>query len=333
MKRWKKVFSLYKNEEVKSITYRFILLHIVFLFIVYSIFIININNLNKEYIRYNKVIASRLITINPNVKDEIVKVYTKEVNNEEIKSSENVLNDYGYKDIVGTYKNPIINKFKKKISLGIIAFLTVITVMFYIVAIKEFSKIFSKIRKFSEAAEEIVEGSFNKILPEHKEGDFYILGSQFNIMAKRLKETLHRLNKDKIYLENIISDISHQFKTPLAALILFNGLMENDEHMELEERKDLLKSSAEQLNKMDWLSKNLLKLARLEAGAVKFVKEKSLLSVTLEKAVSPLFIMAQEKCQQIIINENKNIELNHDSEWLSIAINLTEPLNVNSVAF
>lgn len=76
--------------------------------------------------------------------------------------------------------------------------------LFHVAIIKMLSKVFLKIREFSKTAEEIVEGRFNKKLPDNKEGDFYILGNQFDIMAKRLNDNLNKLREDKIFLKTII---------------------------------------------------------------------------------------------------------------------------------
>ncbi|MCS4476772.1 hypothetical protein JQ038_05375 [Clostridium botulinum] len=80
-----------------------------------------------------------------------------------------------------------------------------------------------------------MEGHFSKFIDENKEGDFYILSSKFNLMSNRLEESLLNLRKEK-YFKNIISDISHQLKTPLSSLIMFNELMK-DENMPIEDRK------------------------------------------------------------------------------------------------
>lgn len=311
--------NLYKNQEIKNMTYKYILLQGILLISMYLVFTLSVNSLNREYISHNKVLAARLIALNPSMKSEIIKTFTKEISDNEIRSSETTLNEYGYKDTLDVYKNSVVSKFSMETLAKLIILIAGISVVIYCGIMKEFQKIFLKIREFSKAAEAIVEGSFHESTPDNKEGDFYVLGSQFNIMAKRLKESLNRLKEDKIYLKTIISDISHQLKTPLSALMLYNGLMENDETMNLEERMDLIKSSSEQLDRMDWLCKNLLKLARLEAGSIEFKKKDCFLCETLKKSLSPLFIKAQEKQQEIFLRVDENINFKHDTEWLAEA--------------
>ena len=78
----------------------------------------------------------------------------------------------------------------------------------------EYKKIYSKVQGVSNAAEKVVEGDFSIYLDEEGEGDFNILNHRFNQMANRLENSLNILEQDKIFLKNMISDISHQLKTP-----------------------------------------------------------------------------------------------------------------------
>lgn len=312
--------KLFKNEEVKRITYIFTILHIIILLFAYVLLNASINNLNSEYIMNNKVLASRLLAQSPGAEAEIMKAFTKDISIDEVKNSESILNDYGYNDKLEYYKNPVIYKFSNSITIKALIFITAIGLLFYFIVIKELSRVFIKIKELSNAAEALVEGDFSRVLPDDKEGDFYILGYQFNIMARRFKESLNRLETEKLHLKTSISDISHQMKTPMSALIMFNEIMESDEEMDAEERKNFLRRSTEQLYRMEWLIKNLLKLARLESGVVEFKRENSPLDDTIEKAIAPLELQAKEKYQQIIIKGHEKIMFKHDTDWTAEAL-------------
>ncbi|MCC5427797.1 sensor histidine kinase, partial [Clostridium botulinum] len=118
---------------------------------------------------------------------------------------------------------------------------------------------------------------------------------------------------------NIISDISHQLKTPLSSLIMFNELMK-DENMPIEDRKNFLKLSDEQLRRMEWLIINLLKIGRLEAGVVEFRRENNPLYVTVNKALAGLSEKAKEKSQQVIVDIDEDVYFKHDMDWTAEAI-------------
>lgn len=310
---------LYGNEEVRRLTYNFLIAGVLMLICAYFMMMLGVNNLNREYINNNKVIAGRILSNYPGAADDIITVFTKGADESEVKSSSKVLSDYGYDEKLDAYKNPAVNKFLNDASLKVFIFLIISITAIYFIVISELSGIFKKIRGFSSAAEEIVEGNFERKFPDMHEGDFYILGCEFNFMAKRLKETLKKLQDDKVYLQDAISDISHQLKTPLSAVIMFNSLMEDDESMEIEERAKMLKESESQLSRMEWLIKSLLKLARIDAGAVKFKRDENNLSKTIENAISSIEMNAREKRQEVVITGKKDIIFKHDADWLSEA--------------
>lgn len=311
---------LYGNEEVRRLTYNFLIAGVLMFICAYFMMMLGVNNLNREYISNNKVIAGRILSKYPGAADDIVTVFTKGADESEVKSSSKVLSDYGYDEKLDAYKNPAVNKFLNDASLKVFIFLIISIAVIYFIVINELSGIFKKIRGFSSAAEEIVEGNFERKFPDMHEGDFYILGCEFNFMAKRLKETLKKLQDDKVYLQDAISDISHQLKTPLSAVIMFNSLMEDDESMEIEDRAKMLKESGSQLSRMEWLIKSLLKLARIDAGAVKFKRDENNLSKTIESAISSIEMNAREKEQEIVITGKKDIIFRHDADWLSEAV-------------
>lgn len=312
--------SIFKNEEVKSITIKFLIIQVVVLLGWYTLLNISISGLNKKYISSNKVICARILKNHPEEKEQIIKIFTQGPSSSEIKESRDILNDYGYTYELDAYKNPIINEFEiKALFIGIL-FLSLVILVFYFTAFNTLKCMFKKVKGVYKASEALVEGDFNVNFPENGEGDFYILGHEFNMMAKRLKESLFNLKNDKTQLKNIISDISHQLKTPLSALVMYNDIMLGEAEMEWQDRRNFLEKSMEQLNRMQWLVINLLKMARLEAGAVEFnIKSESLLA-TMQSALKPLIYKAEEKKQNLVLNVDKTIEFKHDTQWTAEAI-------------
>lgn len=68
-------------------------------------------------------------------------------------------------------------------------------------------------------------------------------------------------------MKNTISDISHQLKTPLAALNIYNGLLQ-DEDIEVSSVKEFAGLSEQELDRIETLVQSLLKITRLDAGAI-----------------------------------------------------------------
>ncbi|NFD77476.1 HAMP domain-containing histidine kinase [Clostridium botulinum] len=318
------MLKYFRNPEIKELTLKFSLIFILFA-ILTTIFIKGeLNKLNKDYINQNTLIVGNILSKHPELEDEVIlslnsnqdAIYNQEKN---YKIGKKVLEKYSYDENLDIYKNPILKNFSINFIYRAIIYFGVAIFIIYIIIYDKFKYFYKKAEIFTEASEDIMEGHFSKFIDENKEGDFYILSSKFNLMSNRLEESLLNLRKEKIFLKNIISDISHQLKTPLSSLIMFNELMK-DENMPIEDRKNFLKLSDEQLRRMEWLIINLLKIGRLEAGVVEFIRENNPLYVTVNKALAGLSEKAKEKSQQVIVDIDEDVYFKHDMDWTAEAI-------------
>jgi two-component system OmpR family sensor kinase len=91
------------------------------------------------------------------------------------------------------------------------------------------------------------------------------LGQQFNVMADRLSESLRLLEADRDRLREFVADVSHELRTPIAALRTFTELQREGE-IEEAQRREFLDRSTQQINRLEWMSTNLLDLSRIDAG-------------------------------------------------------------------
>jgi signal transduction histidine kinase len=91
------------------------------------------------------------------------------------------------------------------------------------------------------------------------------LGQQFNVMADRLSGTLRVLEADRDRLREFVADVSHELRTPIAALRLYTEL-QRDGDVDEATRREFLERSLDQIQRLDWLSTNLLDLSRIDAG-------------------------------------------------------------------
>jgi signal transduction histidine kinase len=91
------------------------------------------------------------------------------------------------------------------------------------------------------------------------------LGQQFNVMADRLSESLRLLEADRDRLREFVADVSHELRTPIAALRTFTEL-QRDGEVDETQRREFLDRSTQQINRLEWMSTNLLDLSRIDAG-------------------------------------------------------------------
>jgi signal transduction histidine kinase len=91
------------------------------------------------------------------------------------------------------------------------------------------------------------------------------LGQQFNVMADRLSGTLRMLEADRDRLREFVADVSHELRTPIAALRMYTEL-QRDGQVDEATRSEFLARSLDQIQRLEWLSTNLLDLSRIDAG-------------------------------------------------------------------
>ena len=89
------------------------------------------------------------------------------------------------------------------------------------------------------------------------EGELYRLFHSVNSLAAVLNAHAANEAREKQFLKNTISDISHQLKTPLAALNIYNGLLQ-DEAEKLPNIKEFATLSEQELDRIETLVQSLL---------------------------------------------------------------------------
>ncbi|WP_353095793.1 HAMP domain-containing sensor histidine kinase [Tissierella praeacuta] len=309
---------MFRNEEFKSMVLKLILLQIIFAILGLFLANISIDNINKKIIERDMALVGNMMKNHPELKEEMVSYITKEILEQDKKIGEEVLKSYGYHEELNKSFQPILKRISPNLQIFLFLLILSFTIPLGYMIKGEYKKIYKKVQDIYTASEKVVEGDFGVYLSEEGEGDFNILNHQFNQMADRLENSLDILKKEKVFLKNMISDISHQLKTPLSSLIVINDLLLEDEDMELDIRQNFLEKERTQLERMEWLTINLLKLARIEAGAIEFKKEKVLLKDVVNIAVYSLSHKLEG--QSLVIEGNENAFFYGDKDWTREAI-------------
>jgi heavy metal sensor kinase len=128
------------------------------------------------------------------------------------------------------------------------------------------------LRQLTDASRALAEGDLSRRVPAAQlragSSELGELAVQFNTMADRLEETLDMSRRDRDRSRDFLADVSHELRTPLAALRTFNQLLLERAGDDPEARAEFLQSSAEQIERLDWLAQNLLELSKLDSGLV-----------------------------------------------------------------
>lgn len=152
-----------------------------------------------------------------------------------------------------------------------------------------------------------------------EEGQLGVLQSEIYKMVSLLDEETKKSKRQNHYLADMLSDISHQIKTPLAGITLMTDLLKDPELPE-EKREEFVEKIDWQTEKITWLVRNLLTLAQLEADMLKLKKETVSAAELVEAAVGPLNILAELKGVELQTSIPKETTLTCDKAWTAEAL-------------
>lgn len=164
------------------------------------------------------------------------------------------------------------------------------------------------------AIENCGEDNFSLKLPELYDGTLYQLFSRINFMAAMLKTRQETENRVKEFLKTTVSDVSHQLKTPLAALSMYQEILRNES-----ERAETVALFAEKseaaLTRMEGLIQVLLKITRLDAGSVAFLKKEFAAKELVLEAAEELTTRAEREGKEILLSGDEEARVYCDPEW------------------
>ena len=165
-----------------------------------------------------------------------------------------------------------------------------------------------------------LEGNHNAQIDSDKEGTIYRLFNSINQMVSILNARAKNESKEKKFLKDTISDISHQLKTPLAALNIYNELIFNEVDKDYP-IKDLCEASDHELNRMNTLIQNLLKLAKFDAGMIVLEKLNENVYAMIKDVELHFTYRAKSEKKHLQVSGDEKINLTCDRDWLLEAIN------------
>ena len=149
------------------------------------------------------------------------------------------------------------------------------------------------------------------------------LTSKLNYRLKRLYEILLRNNEriqtEKQEIQEMISDISHQVKTPIANLRMYNSTL-LERQLPPEKEREFLSLMETQISKLDFLMQSLIKASRLEAGIISLKAESSPIYDTIALALGSIVLPAETKKIDVSITCDPALTVPHDRKWTAEAL-------------
>ena len=190
--------------------------------------------------------------------------------------------------------------------------------LFSLLALLFHRKRYEALARLSDSVNRVLHHAETETIEASEEGELAILSSDIQKMALRLQEQAGQLREDKLRMSDAVADISHQLRTPLTSLNLTVSLLENPD-VPPERRLKLTRDLKTSLARIDRLIEVLLKMAKLDAGAVTFRRERLSVSALVREAARPLMVPMELRGQTLVV-ETGDAGFDGDRLWCAEAL-------------
>lgn len=307
--------NFYHDKQIKG--YCFFLLSLS-VFLVGMGFLFGINQINaaKEMLlSQNRAIATFLLEQGVS-KDVIAAALT---NTEISGAGESLLAAAGIERAMPSHMLPFISRFQR-FTFYTLAIICICQILILFAGTFLF---FWRRKRLYQQAEKVVNnyinGDYSLHLPQNNEGAIFQIFGLIEQLATMLQSKNEKEHKTKEFLKNTISDISHQLKTPLAALTMYQEIIEKEPENQ-ETVSVFSKKTGIALKRMEQLIQSMLKITRLDTGNIIFEKSSYSVSEVILQSVNELTTRAERENKKIVIDGDPEQKLICDMEWTSEAI-------------
>lgn len=145
------------------------------------------------------------------------------------------------------------------------------------------------------------------------------IASQLRRILSSARARERQATEEKNQTMELISDLSHQFKTPLANIVMNMEILQ-DAALDEDRRKEFLEHTKNQADKMQWLMADLLKASRLENGVIRFTAENTGIKETIAKALGAVYAQASSRNIELVVEEFQDFDLYHNPKWTAEAM-------------
>lgn len=157
-----------------------------------------------------------------------------------------------------------------------------------------------------------------------REGEFSALVHKINRVQEILERQIIQANEEKEGVKSLVSDMSHQLKTPLANLSIYTEIL-SDRELEKDKKEEVCEKIKRQIDKLDWVTGSLMKMVRLEQDVITLEAQACSLRETMMEAIDATYAKIEKKGLTLISEPYDDCLLYHDRKWTAeVFVNLLE---------
>ena len=251
----------------------------------------------------------------PEVSEEDI---VKLVNAENVEDSDDVLADYGISGDVYVFKS--MEHTRRVTAIGNIVILTMLGVLSLVVFGVYTSKRKRKIDELDRYIQDVSNKMYEIGIDKESEDELNRLKDSLYKITVMLKEDSESKRKQNEAILELVSDISHQLKTPITSIqILLDNILEN-ENMDSDTRRKFTLEILRQVKGMNFLIFSLLKLSKLDACVVEFDNEEISVNKLVADILANLDVLIELKHLDVHVDVSENVRFDGDYNWNKEAV-------------
>lgn len=298
-----------KNKYTKVIL--FSVLGILLLGMVYIVGVGIHTHYKQEFINQEQLLIGHILENHPELEEEMIETLLN--NTKEGDLGKSFFETYGI-DLESYDNIHSIFALKKYTVQKIVITYTLIILLFACFLFYHIKKQHREMKQITHYLNHILSGDYSLEIHEYDESEINSLKNDIYKITVLLREQEDYSKSEKKHLESVLSDISHQLKTPLTSMYVINDILENDE-IDSNKKKEMLHKNKNQLKRIEWLVSSLLKLSRLDSGVVVMQPKSVSVNTLLEQALEPLRIPIELKEQTVEIIGDDDTLIEVDLAW------------------
>ena len=270
----------------------------------------------QELLLHDYGVAGQLLN---NENELVISAFTSQPNENDIEHGRAALVSIGYDETASMRFLPVVQTYRNQTMFSIFLLLIFQFGAIYLLLLlylrrqhRAFSNAENTIRQF-------LDGNTTSRIECSQAGDWYSLFHAINEMAAILSAHAENQRQTKEFLQDIISDVSHQMKTPLSALKMYHEIIESHQD-DAATVSSFTEKSQREIKRMEDVIYTLLKLARLDAGIIQMEKVPENLTVLMQDVLERFETWAEREHKTITLSGKEDVVISCDALWVSEAI-------------
>lgn len=162
-------------------------------------------------------------------------------------------------------------------------------------------------------------------VPDLQEGWISLLAHKVGKLQDKMSIEISRAEREKEQIKQLISNMSHQLKTPLSNVMLYEDILLDKAGLTTQEQKKFLSQMKIHTEKIEWILNSLFKMVQLEQDTIDFVVGSHSIKKTIASAMSTVYEKALKKDIVFRMQDFSDVSLRHNPEWTAeVFVNLFE---------